>query len=253
MTRLLSSFGATRVLSLDTLTERNLDPLEAFSKIDSNSGTDVNFAEGWRWGSTNESFVSELVSFLWHDCTSSNRQTRSFFARGLVSIVSLERTLGLGSPPKRSLVVLPAIASAFNEASEERVKAIVLTEICSSRSVSLTNTESLDTISQSLCLLFAVLLTTGESWNAKSKLILSTLEDTFDKWKRLSLGQRGSILNLLFLYGCRYNTLSEIGSSLLADLINRKKSSVADSSTKLENVSAYTDFLRELTTSRKRP
>jgi hypothetical protein len=246
MTRLLSSFGAARVLSIDTLTERNLDPLEAFVKIDSNSGTDVNFAEEWTWGSMNESYVSELVSFLWHDCTSANRQTRSFFARALVSIVSLERTLGVGSPPKRSLLVLPAIASAFNEASEERVKAIVLTEVCSFRSVSLTDTESSDTMSQSLCLLFAVLLTTGESWNTKSKLILSTLEDTFDKWKRLSLGQRGSILNLLFLHGCRYNTLPEIGSSLLADLTNKKKSSVADSSTKLENVSAYTDFLREL-------
>lgn len=246
MTRLLSSFGVAHVLSVDTITERNLDPLEAFAKIDSDSGTDVNFAAEWTWGSMNEGFLSELVSFLWHDCTYSNRQTRSFFARALVSIVSLERTLSVGPPPKRSLVLLPAIASAFNEASEERVEDIVLTEVCSFRSVSLTNAEGSDSMSQSLCLLFAVLLTTGEGWNSKSKLILSTLQDTFDKWKRLSLGQRRSILNLLFLYGCRYNTLPEIGCSLLADLRSKKKSSNTESSTKLENVSAFTDFLQEL-------
>jgi hypothetical protein len=248
MTRLLSSFGVARVLSIDTLTERNLDPLEAFAKIDADSATDVNFADEWTWGSMNEGFVSELVSFLWHDCTYSNRQTRSFFARALVSIVSLERTLSAGSPIKKSLVLLPAIASAFNEASEERVKAIVRTEVCGFRSDTraLTNAEGSEAMSQSLCLLFAVLLTTGEGWNAKSKLILSTLEETFDKWKRLSLGQRGSILNLIFLYGCRYNTLPEIGCGLVADLINKKKSSTTESSTELENVSAYTDFLREL-------
>jgi hypothetical protein len=55
------------------------------------------------------------------------------FSRNELGLIAIQEIIG------RCL----AIASAFNEASEERVKAIVLTEIYSRSVSSLTNTESL--------------------------------------------------------------------------------------------------------------
>jgi hypothetical protein len=56
----------------------------------------------------------------------------------------------------------------------------------------------------------------------KSKIIFDTLIDSFDGWSKLNQEDCDPILDILFLYGSRFNALKEIGSRLLVACARRK-------------------------------
>jgi len=239
---LLASFGMRGVLSIDTLAERDLDLIDAFTGVESDSSTDVNFSREWSRCSMNNQFISVIISFLWNDCPHVNRSTRSFYARVLSSIVLLEHSLARESQLVQSPSLLPCIVDIFNAVAEDKFQAMVKDEVCRFDSE---DGSRGDDMGKDLCLLLALLLMTKGSTFSRSKLVLSTLEASFHEWKFFSFTAREPILYLFFLYGCRMSTLHDIGSSLLADL-NQQKHSTTENSIGIQNISAYADFLRQL-------
>eukprot|EP00980_Cylindrotheca_fusiformis_P011048 scaffold2535_cov126-Cylindrotheca_fusiformis.AAC.10 len=188
--------------------------------------------------------INMFVSVLFEDTLGANDRTRACFAMLLRQATSLEFKPEPQSMENVPRVIVPGLIRAVNKISEKSLKAIVLHDFCSlTASMSITDDLPDGRFREDLGTLFCFLLLAppGQRTLDRCRSVLDTLLGSFDSWSNLRAADREPILETLFLYGCRFNSLHEIGSKLVA-----RVSSMCDADEEPTKTMGEVDLLTKL-------
>jgi hypothetical protein len=251
--RLLSYFGAPGMRRADCAVENSVELFEILT-AKSIKELDEDNIETYVWTekSRQTQGVTELVSALSANVLNANDRTRSCLALLLSHLVDLEShpmfdTATLGSPP----IIAPAIISSFNSVDAKLLKNLVLRDLCcvkQSSSEERADSIPIANLRPDLSSLLGFLLSTrGHGARFKrSGLILDILLESFDSWSKLEYKDREPVLDVLFLYGCRFNQLREIGTRLLACATSPDDDDQTIGTDAIRSVSKFFGFIRAL-------
>jgi hypothetical protein len=187
--------------------------------------------------------INMFVSALCKDTLGANDKTRACFAMLLRKVTSLDFGPRLQSVQTAPQLIVPVLIKAFNEVGEQSLKALVLHDFCCLTPEMKIADEPSGSFREDLGTIFSFLLLSKRGQDAfdRSRSILEILIGSFDSWSNLKHADREPILETLFLYGCRFNSLQEIGSKLVA-----RVSSACDEGEDLINTMDEVELLTKL-------
>lgn len=218
--RLFSSLGVNGIVKIDTITSKSIEPRKILSILDNNDKFAFSCNDGlslqqnkWKRQSIHYWPVIDLVKWIFSDNV--DRRTKSRFALILNHLAILEYyTTGSSYD-----IVIASIIKAFNGIENEKIEALLCREVCS-----LVDDNS-DATTMHFCSIFAfLLLSTGNNnkknqlTSEKANLVISTLINTYSRWRKMKSSARKYVLDLLFLYCCFCGRLHDIGSTLISGL-----------------------------------
>ena len=220
--RLLSFFGAPGLRVVDTVVENSVEVFRILTTGNSREH-DEESMEAYQWYDKDRQSlaIAEIVSALCRDSLQANERTRSCLALLLSRIADLETLPTFPSKSVSTIIVVPSIINAFNSIDDERLKNLILRDLCClppPQDFELLEVLPRLAFRKDLANIFAFLLSSrGRSEPFKRSLLLfETLIESFEDWSLLKHGDREHILDLLFLYGCRFDSLNKIGSQLVS-------------------------------------
>ena len=247
--RLLTYFGAPGVKRADCVVGNSI---ELFDILTATSIKELD-EEGieiyvWNNKARQTKAVADLVSALCLNVLKANDRTRSCLALLLSKLASLEFQPTLGAPNTSSApVIIPAIVNSFNSIDAKTLKNLLLRDLCRTKQSGkqeATQTNMRPDLSR---LLVFLLCSKGPCPKFKrSRVILDILFDSFDQWFKLEYDDLEPILDVLFLYGSRFNLLKEIGSKLLAFATSPAADIVTIDTKPIKSVSKFFAFVRSL-------
>lgn len=247
--RLFSFFVASGARLLDTVVENSVEVFKILTTGNVKE-IDEDGIETYQWSDQNRQslVITDFVSALCGDALRANERTRSCIVLVLSRIADLESRLTFPPKTRYASSVVPGIIDAFNSIDNKRLKTLVLQELCClSPPPDQALLQDLPSLSyrKDLANLFAFLLSTRGDAKAfnRSKVLFDSLIESFDGWSKLKQEDREHILDLLFLYGCRFNTLNEIGSRLIT---RASSTSEEDQAGEIEILTKFFGYIRDL-------
>ncbi len=169
-----------------------------------------------KFGIVQKPTLLAMVAAVCCDTLSASGKSRSFFALILSQLAWLE-----GPPSKEKLFMIPCLIDAFNGIHEDTLKKVVSVDICSSDAAScdLEVVKDREAFRENLCILFTFLLAQLNGQFNHGKTVLIVLIGKLGEISSLPTPSRENVLNLLFLYAARYDSLSEVGSKIMSTVI----------------------------------
>jgi hypothetical protein len=255
--RLLSFFGAPGVSAVDTVVENSVEVFNILTAGNMKEPDEDSIDTYQWWDKERQTFaITDIVSALCGDSLRANERTKACLALLLSRIADLETHPTFSSTGESSPVVVPAIINAFNSVEEKALKNLVLKDLCClSSPPKMDLLENLPRLSyrKDLAVLFSFLLSSrGRSpvWQSnkfkRARLVMDTLLESFEGWSKLQHRDREHILDVLFLYGCRFNTLNEIGSKLIARASATSDQDQTGANSEIELLTKFFGYVRDL-------
>ena len=158
-----------------------------------------------------EKAVEALVSILCEETSNTNSRTRAHAAQILSHVGKIESKSIINLKTKHSLVV-PSLIKSFNRVDKRHLKSVVTKDLCGIRGNKLQS----KTFKEDIASIFCLLLFSQSSLKfEKAKFVHDALLAIFNSWNKINVSDRELSLNVLLAYGSYFNTLFEIGSTLV--------------------------------------
>lgn len=217
--RLLAFLGTSQTCDFDSIVQARLGSREILGLAD-DLGLDEE--EGnifWKQKDLQSVGIEMFVSVLCRDSLDVNDRTRACFAMLLNQATSLDSRPDLQLVVTVPQVIVPGLIKSFNKIGEASLKSLVLHDFCSLTPEMKISYELPEKgFRENLGTLFSFLLLSKgtQATFVRSRTILDILVGSIENWSDLKQADREPILETLFLYGCRFDSLHEIGSKLVA-------------------------------------
>lgn len=198
----------------------------------------------WAWEQPRQQFLPRLLSPFWEKSLEANMRSLVFFADCVASMIVMEWNESSGASFSLQSFLLP-LANALNQISDQTLADIVRTFICKTSDKE-TEHGHLECIQKSLCTILAFILAPKEngcSVFTGCDIILSTLQESYDKWKIFPIQQRYRIMELMLLLACHENKLCQIGEKIFSDLKKQLSLRPGSAHSALENAKHFIDCL----------
>lgn len=245
--RLMSLLCSSKCYKLDTIAENGVEASSMLALLDAkelDADTISSHESSWTWTSSHEEAIKTMISLLCNSGAPANLRTKACIAMMFGGLASDEYRKVVEEQPCK-LSITSSLVKVFNSIEEKEMTALLS---------SITSPESDALFQREACSLLAYLVGTGaNAFGSFSKVdvVVKFLLSTLAQWLDLKSKVRNSILDLLLLFGCRSNSLAEIGSALLQEDSTMETEGESDArngkaAEKLEAIAKFFRFLQGL-------
>jgi len=194
----------------------------------------------WHHAMSKEKAVEALVSILCEETSNTNSRTRAHAAQILSHVGKIESKSIINLKTKHSLVV-PSLIKSFNRVDKRHLKSVVTKDLCGIRGNKLQS----KTFKEDIASIFCLLLFSQSSLKfEKAKFVHDALLAIFNSWNKINVSDRELSLNVLLAYGSYFNTLFEIGSTLVE--LREQAEPLHNSSGDVQLLSIYFAYIKNL-------